>query len=134
MAYIGSQNESGAYIKLDDISSQFDGIKKTFNLTVGGSAFYSQNPYSLLVSLDGTIQEPVTSYIIVENQLTFAEAPSSVSTCYFVVLSTTQTTPALTSLTIGRRDGSAYTMDLHGANLAVIKRYGTKQQVPFNVA
>ena len=134
MAYIGRLNESGAYIKLDDISSQFDGIKKTFNLTVGGSAFYSQNPYSLLVSLDGTIQEPVTSFIIVDNQITFAGAPAAGSDCYFVVLSTTQTTPALTSLTIGRRSGNAYSMDLHGANLVVIKRDGTKQQVPFNVA
>ena len=134
MAYIGRQNESGAYIKLDSITSQFDGVKTSFYLTVGGSAFYSQNPYSLLVSLNGIIQEPVTSYIIVENQITFAAAPSTNSECYCVVLSTTQTTPALTSLTIGRRDADAYTIDLHGSNLAVIMRDGTKQQVPFNVA
>ncbi len=134
MAYIGRQNESGAYIKLDSIASQFDGTKITFDLTVGGSAFYSQNPYSLLVSLDGVIQEPVTSYIIVENQITFAGAPAAGSDCYCVVLSTTQTTPALTSLTIGRRSGNAHTLELHGANLVVVKRDGTKQQVPFNVA
>ena len=65
---------------------------------------------------------------------TFAGAPAAGSDCFFVVLSTTQTTPALTSLTIGRRSGNAYSMDLHGANLVVIKRDGTKQQVPFNVA
>ena len=83
MAYIGRQNESGAYIKLDSIASQFDGTKITFDLTVGGSAFYSQNPYSLLVSLDGVIQEPVTSYIIVENQITFAGAPAAGSAMRF---------------------------------------------------
>lgn len=134
MAYIGRQQESGTFIKLDSIESQFDGTTVTFNLTVGGDAFFVGNPYSLLVSLDGVIQEPVTSFIIVDNQITFAGAPAAGSDCYFVVLSTTQTTPALTSLTIGRRSGNAYSMDLHGANLVVIKRDGTKQQVPFNVA
>ena len=35
MAYIGRQQSSGAFLKLDSISSQFNGSTKTFNLTVG---------------------------------------------------------------------------------------------------
>ena len=38
MPYLGRGLEKGNYLKLDDISSQFDGSKTTFSLTVGGSA------------------------------------------------------------------------------------------------
>ena len=56
MAYIGRQLSSGAFIKLDDISSQFDNSTTTFNLEVGGEAFFPINEYTLLVSLGGVIQ------------------------------------------------------------------------------
>ena len=51
MAYIGRQQSSGAFLKLDGISSQFNNSTTTFNLTIGGEAFYPDNPYTLLVSL-----------------------------------------------------------------------------------
>ena len=44
MAYIGRQQSSGSFLKLDDISSQFDNVKTTFNLTLGGQAFFPGNP------------------------------------------------------------------------------------------
>ena len=75
MALIGRQQTSGAFIKLDDISSQFNTSTTTFNLTLGGDAFYAINPYTLLVSLGGVIQEPIASFTIVENQINFASAP-----------------------------------------------------------
>ena len=56
MALIGRQQSSGAFLKLDDIASQFDDSTTTFNLTLGGQAFFAGNPYSLLVSLGGVIQ------------------------------------------------------------------------------
>ena len=65
MAYIGRQQSSSTFIKLDDISSQFNTSTTTFNLTLGGEAFFAGNPYSLLVSLGGIIQEPISSYTIV---------------------------------------------------------------------
>jgi len=133
MPYIGRPQESGAYQKLDDISSQFDGNLVTFNLTIGGAPFFCQNSYSVLVSLEGVIQEPIKSYIITENQLTFAAAPQRNDAFYAVVLSTTQTTAALTSLTIGRRTGAS-TIDLHGESLGVLKRDGTKGFIAFNKA
>ena len=34
MAYIGRQTTQGGFIKLDDIQSQFNGVTKTFNLTI----------------------------------------------------------------------------------------------------
>ena len=37
MPYIGRQLTSGNFIKLDDLQSQFNGTKTTFNLTTGGN-------------------------------------------------------------------------------------------------
>ena len=51
MAYIGRQQTSSTFLKLDDISSQFNSSTTTFNLTLGGQAFFAGNPYSLLISL-----------------------------------------------------------------------------------
>ena len=56
MAYIGRQQTSSTFLKLDDISSQFNSSTTTFNLTLGGEAFFAGNPYTLLVSLGGVIQ------------------------------------------------------------------------------
>ena len=60
-----------------------------FNLSIGGLPFFCQNSYSVLISLEGVIQEPVKSYTINENQITFAAAPNTNDAFYAVVLSTT---------------------------------------------
>ena len=39
MPYIGRQLTQGNFIKLDDLQSQFDGSKTTFNLTTGGKSY-----------------------------------------------------------------------------------------------
>ena len=86
MAYIGRQLTSGNYLKLDDISSQFNGTTTTFNLTSGGTAFYPGSAYSLLVSLGGVIQEPVTSYNINQNQIIFTAAPAAIVDFFCIVM------------------------------------------------
>ena len=132
MAYIGRQQSSGAFLKLDDISSQFNDSTTTFNLTVGGDAYYPDNPFTLLASLGGVIQEPITSFTITDDQITFASAPTSGSNFFCVVLATTNVNP-LTSLTIGRRTG-AHLIDLHGRSMAVRDRSGTVHPIAFNLA
>ena len=132
MAYIGRQQSSGAFIKLDDISSQFNNSKTTFNLKVGGEAFFAGNPYTLLVSLGGVIQEPITSFTIVDDQINFAAAPVSGANFFCIVLATTNVNP-LTTLTIGARAG-AHLMDLHGRSMTVTDRSGTKYPIAFNLA
>jgi len=131
--YIGRPQATGPYIKLDDISDQFNGTKTTFNLTLGGQPYFTSNPYTLLLSLDGVIQEPIKSFVVNENQLTFAAAPSATSSFYCIVLGTTLNTTALTSLTIGTRT-SAATLALNGEQLGVLRRDGTKGFISFNVA
>ena len=132
MAYIGRQQSSSTFIKLDDISSQFNTSTTTFNLTLGGEAFFAGNPYSLLVSLGGIIQEPISSYTIVENQINFASAPRAGANFFCVVLATTNI-PPLQTLTIGRRS-AAHSMDLHGRSMAVRDRSGTNHPIAFNLA
>ena len=132
MAYIGRQQTSGSFIKLDDISSQFNNLTTTFDLKVGGEPFFPGNPYSLLVSVGGVIQEAISAYQIVEDQITFASAPTSGSNFFCVVLATTNVNP-LTSLTIGRRTG-AHLIDLHGRSMAVRDRSGTVHPIAFNLA
>ena len=132
MAYIGRQQTSSTFLKLDDISSQFNTSTTTFNLTLGGEAFFAGNPYSLLVSLGGIIQEPISSYTIVENQINFASAPRAGADFFIVVLATTNINP-LQTLTIGARSG-AHSMDLHGRSMAVRDRSGTNHPIAFNLA
>ena len=132
MAYIGRQQTSSTFLKLDDLSSQFDDSTTTFNLTVGGEAFFAGNPYSLLVSLGGVIQEPISSFTIVENQINFAAAPMAGADFFIVVLATTNVDP-LHSLTVGTRS-AAHQLDLHGRTFAVKDRAGNNHSIAFNLA
>ena len=132
MAYIGRQQSPGSFIKLDDISSQFNNVKTTFDLKVGGEPFFAGNPYTLLVSLGGVIQEPITSFTIVDSQITFASAPKTGANFFCVVLATTNV-PPLKTLTIGSRSG-AQTLDLHGRTMGILTRSGVRHTIALNLA
>ena len=84
--YIGRPQKTGPYITLDDISSQFNGVDVTFNLTSGGNPFFADNPYTVFVSLNGVIQEPVSAFTIVGDQITFANPPSANANFFATVL------------------------------------------------
>jgi len=86
MPYLGRELTSGNYLKLDDISSQFDGSTVTFNLKSGGSDFYPGSSFSHLVSVAGVIQEADSAYQINNNEITFASAPASTDDCFIIVL------------------------------------------------
>ena len=131
MAYIGRQISSSTFLKLDSIQPLFNGNRVTFPLTLGGEAFFPGNPFSLLVSLSGVIQEPVSAFSIVENRITFATAPLSDATFYAIVLATTNPTP-LQSLTVGTRT-TAQTIDLHGRSMAVRTRGSVNIPIAFNL-
>ena len=131
MAYIGRQISSSTFLKLDSIQPLFNGNRVTFPLTLGGEAFFPGNPFSLLVSLSGVIQEPVSAFSIVENRITFATAPLSNATFYAIILATTNPTP-LQSLTVGNRT-TAQTIDLHGRAMAVRTRGSVNIPIAFNL-
>jgi len=88
MAYLGRSLSNGNYLKLDDISSQFNGSTSTFNLTVGGQAFYPGSSYAILVILSGVVQHADTAYQILNNQIIFATPPDVTDSFYCLVLGT----------------------------------------------
>jgi hypothetical protein len=88
MAYLGRALSNGNYLKLDDISSQFNGSTDTFNLTSGGQAFYPGSTYSILVIITGTVQEADTDYRVLNNQIIFTTPPGGSDTFYCLVLGT----------------------------------------------
>ena len=76
MPYVGRDLQRGNYLKLDDISSSFNGSLTTFNLTSGGNAFFPGSAFSIIVSLGGVVQEPESAFQIDRSQIIFATAPS----------------------------------------------------------
>ena len=124
MSYIGKEPAYGAFEK-QNITG--DGSNSQFTLThpVASAS-------SILVSLGGVIQEPITAFTIVDDQINFAAAPTSGANFFCVVLATTNVTP-LKTLTIGKRTGS-HLMDLHGRSMAVTDRSGTVHPIAFNLA
>lgn len=86
MAYIGRALVQGNYVKLDDLQSQFDGTTTTFNLTSGGAAYTPGSANTLLVSLGGVIQEPIESYTVINDQITFSGPPSASTSVFIVAL------------------------------------------------
>ena len=87
MPYIGRGIDRGNYLKLDDISGQFDGNLTTFNLTSGGVPFYPGSAFSILVSVAGVIQEPEVAYQIDSNEIVFGSAPGLGADFFCVAMS-----------------------------------------------
>ena len=96
MAYIGRQLTQGNFIKLDDLQSQFDGSKTTFNLTTGGSAYTPGSANALLVSLGGVIQEVGSAFTVNNDQITFSNPPTADANIFIIALGNSVTigTPA----------------------------------------
>ena len=88
MPYIGRDISQGNYLKLDNIESQFNGSKVSFDLTTGGSAFFPGSSMALLVSVGGVVQEAETAYTIDQSSIEFASAPSAGDDCYIIVMGT----------------------------------------------
>ena len=109
MPYLGRDLSQGNYLKLDNISSQFDGSKVSFDLTAGGSAFFPGSSMALVVSLGGVLQEPEASFTIDQSSIEFASAPSSSQSCFIVVMGTSigVSVPADASVTMPKLAQSA---------------------------
>ena len=105
MGLIGRQETTGAFAKLDDITSLFDGNTTVFNLTLGGQFFFPSNPFTLLVSVAGVVQEPATDYTIVESAIKFTTPPANGASGFIVVLSTPSTSVVNTGNSGGGNSG-----------------------------
>lgn len=89
MAYLGTQPAVGSYKRVDDISASFNDSTTQFNLTSGGDSVVVQSPQSLLVSIDGVLQEPVSAYNATGGSIVFTEAPNTNATFFAILLGDT---------------------------------------------
>jgi len=87
MPYIGrGPAKSGAFRILDDISGSFNGSTVTFALTVASAALTVGLPETLIIAVDGVIQEPGSAYTISGSNIVFGSAPQDAATFWGVEL------------------------------------------------
>ena len=121
MAYLGRQLTAGNYLKLDDISSGFNGSTKNFSLTSGGTAFYPGSSYALLVSVANVIQEPEAAFTIDQDLIKFTTAPANGAAFFCVVLGTALGVgvPAAGSVGLDELQDSAKGVGIHSSGNVV---------------
>ena len=102
MAYVGKIPLTGAYQILDDISSSFTGSTAgPFNLTVNGTAVSPETEASVIISVSGVVQQPVSAFTISGSQITFTRNPASSDTFFGIVLGNTFDIGKPTDATVG---------------------------------
>ena len=94
MAYIGKipatqGKDAGPALKLDDISGDFDGLTKTFSLSVDGTSI-SPHVNNISVYLSGVYQIPGNSYSLSGSYIVFTGAPSSSLDFHGAILGSTR--------------------------------------------
>ena len=87
MPYIGrGLGPSGAFRILDDVSGSFNGSTTTFALSSGSASLTIGLPQTLVIAVDGVVQEPGTAYTISGSNIVFAAAPQAAATFWGVEL------------------------------------------------
>ena len=76
MAYIGKSPAVGNFVKLDAISTS---STNTYNLTVDSVAFVPESANHMLVSLNGVIQAPLSSFSVSGSTITFIPSSGTLS-------------------------------------------------------
>ena len=76
MAYIGKEPQVGNYIKLDAVSTS---STNTYNLTKDSVAFTPESALHMLVSLNGVIQSPLSSFSVSGSTITFLPSSGTLS-------------------------------------------------------
>ena len=76
MAYIGKSPAIGNFVKLDAISTS---STNTYNLTLDSVAFTPESANHMLVSLNGVIQAPLTSFSVSGSTITFLPSSGTLS-------------------------------------------------------
>ena len=83
MAYIGAQPRLGNFQACDAITTS---ATTTFNLLVGGTAIFPQTAQHCLVSLNGVLQAPISSYTISGSTIIFAAALTTDDSIDFITI------------------------------------------------
>ena len=90
MGYIGPGLEFGAFQKIDDISSGFNGSATQFNVQIGGTTAEIASLNQLIISISGVIQEPNSAFTFGSSRSTIAftgpPAATSVSISFLFLI------------------------------------------------
>ena len=87
MPYIGrGLGPQGAFRILDDISGSFNASTTSFALEVDNTALTVGLPETLIIAIDGVIQEAATAYTISGSNIVFTAAPQAEATFWGVEL------------------------------------------------
>ena len=86
---LGASITSNNYVKLDNISSSFNGSSTSFGLSVSGTPYYPVSANTLGIYVGGVAQEPISSYSVSGSNIIFTEAPASGLTFWGVGYGTT---------------------------------------------
>ena len=76
MPFIGQEPITGAFHKLDAITTS---STNTYNLLLNGGAFSPESANNLMVSLNGVIQSPGSSFTVSGSQITFIPSSGTLS-------------------------------------------------------
>jgi len=105
MAYIGKQPLVGNYISCDSLSA---GATTTYNLVSSGTAVFPTVPQNCIVSLNGVVQAPVTSFTISGSAIVFSTTLSTTDSIdYITVLGNTLNIGTPSNNTVGLSQFSA---------------------------
>jgi hypothetical protein len=77
MSYLGQVPQAGNFVKLDDISAQFNSSLSTFNTTVSGVSYTVSNPNATMAVALGAVLNPGVDYYFNGPTIVFATAPTS---------------------------------------------------------
>ena len=90
---------------------------------MGGSPFTTTNAYTLMVVLNGAIQEPVAAFTILNDTITFTSAPAASPTSFYIMsFGNTFHTGGMKSIPIFNQSGSRYVVPLDATNAPVYGR------------
>ena len=123
MAYLGRPPELGAYKKLDDISSGFDGSETTFSLSLGGKSYITTNAFTLMVVLNGNVQEPGIAFTINRDEITFTSAPSASPTSFYIMsMGNTFHTGGMKSFPFYNQAGTRFNVPIQSTTVPIVGR------------
>ena len=89
MGYVGTAPLSGDYRKLDDISGSFNGSTTDFTLQVGSANVTPPKETTMIISVGGILQEPVSAYTVSGSTISFTAAPASGADFFGILLGDT---------------------------------------------
>ena len=131
MPYIGrAPSTSGSFSIIDDISSSFNASTVAFTLQKSGSNMNVVRDATLLIAVDGVMQEPGSAFTVSGSTITFGSAPLAGASFWGVELgdvggiaeANALTANAITSAAdLGAAPATADTLVLHDSSASSVK-------------